>query len=510
MKRGLKVLPLVFSVGVALPAAAQEAPAPPVLGLAPSTPQAGPVPGGVAPAYHKAKKDRNDWRFDFHGMLMVPLRFSIGERQAVGPQQQKMTLHAPPVVPDSRDSFNYTGTVPESYVGLQFTYGNPVVTGNISVVSRQPKMGASFFDPPKNPGIEDAYLEFQLAELMRNARFSLDIGAFSQRYGTMGEWDEGRYGTPLIARTNGIGEAINAGFSFGKLSLVVSQEIQGQADRPWNGITPDYSNDFADWRTGAGYVFGEHIGVGWDGMGVLGLHHMTAFTQDDRASQNGQPDGRVTILGADLRLTLSRFGHLYLGAVSHQADYARSLGRIIEILNVDSGRGLIEQYFGPASAATGSLFTLGAQYDLSVSRLLYGPRFEGEGPDIVVSLFGMQTKVSSKDKGVDPRDGHSLYDGVTKRKIGLEASYSLLSWLAVSTRMDQVWPDINYTDTAFAQVSPRLLFRSGWNARDQVALSYTRFIYGSQTVVRGGFPPHDDPTLIPDKHLLALTASLWW
>lgn len=510
MKPGLKVLPLVFSVSVALPAVAQEAPPAPVLGLAPNAPQAGPIPGGIAPAYHRSKKDRNDWRFDFHGMLMVPLRFSIGERQEVGPQQQEMTLHAPPVVPDYRDSFNYTGTVPESFVGLQFTYGNPIVTGNISVVSRQPRTGSSFFDPPKNPGIEDAYLEFQLAELMRNARFTLDIGAFTLRYGSMGEWDEGRYATPIIARTNGIGEAISAGFQFGKLSLVVNQEIQGQADRPWAGITSSYENDWADWRTGAGFVFGEHVGVGWDGMGVLGLHHMTAFTQDDRASQNNQPDGRLTILGADLRLTLSRFGHFYFGAVSHQADYARSLSRIVEVLNVDSGRGLMEQYFGPSSMATGSLFTLAAQYDLSISRLLYGTRFQGEGPDIVVSLFGMQTNVSSDDKTVNPANGRGRYDGVTKRKVGVEASYSVLPWLAVSTRTDQVWPDVDHLDTAFAQVSPRLLFRSGWNARDQVALQYTRFIYGSQTVVRGGFPAHDDPTLVPDNHLLALTASLWW
>jgi len=52
--------------------------------------------------------------------------------------------------------------------------------------------------------------------------------------------------------------------------------------------------------------------------------------------------------------------------------------------------------------------------------------------------------------------------------------------------------------------------RSGWNARDQVALQYSHFIYGSQTTVKGGYPPTDDPTLIPDKHMLALTASLWW
>jgi hypothetical protein len=491
-------------------ARAEESAPPPVLSLSPNAPQAGPVAGGVAPAYHRAKRERNDWRFDFHGMLMVPVRASLGEREVVEPKQQKLTIHAPPVVPDYRGSFNYTGTVPQPYVALQFTYGNPIVTGNISLVSRQPRAGAAFFDPPQNPGIEDAYLDFQLAEIMKNARFSVNVGAFSQRYGTMGEWDEGRYATPLIARTNGIGEAINAGFSFGKLSLVLSQEIQGQADKPWAGISPDFSNDFADARTGAGWVVGEHAGIGWDGMGVLGLHYMTVFSQDDRASQNEQPDGRITILGADLRLTLSRFGHFYLGFVHHNLDYARSIGRIVEILNAEGGVGVRNEYLGPASAATGTLTTVGAQYDLSISRLLYGSRFVGEGPDIVVSVFGMQTGVTSNDKSVDPRDGHSLYDGVTKRKIGIEGTYSLLSWLAVSARMDQVWPDVDYTDTAFAQISPRVLLRSGWNAHDQVALQYTRFIYGSQTIVRSGFPLRDDPFLVPDNDMFALTASLWW
>ncbi len=442
MNAGLKFAILGCSVSLALPALAEESASPPVLGLSPSAPQAGPVPGGIAPAYHHAAKDESDWRFDFHGMMMMPLRAGFGERTTVAAKQQKSTLHAPPVVPDYTDSFNYTGTVPQPYVDLRFTYGNPIVTGNISVVSRQPRTAASFFDPPKNPGIEDAYLDFELSDLLKNARFSVTIGAFSQRYGSMGEWDEGRYATPIIVRTNGIGEAVNAGFSFGDFSLLLAQEIQGQADKPWNGITPDYSNDFADSRTGAGWVFGEHVGIGYGGMGVLGLHYLSAFTQDDRASQNDQPDGRVTILGADLGLTLSRFGHFYFGAVHHGADYARSLGRIIEVLNVDSGVGLMDQYFGPKSAATGSLFTLGAQYDLSISRLLYGPYFVGEGPDIVVSLFGMQTHVSSHDKSVDPATGRALYDGVTKRKLGAEASYAILPWFGVSARADQVWPDV--------------------------------------------------------------------
>jgi hypothetical protein len=515
MTRGLLPLTLLFVTGVPGEAFGQEsAEQPPVLGLPPNAPQAGPVPGGVAPAYHRPMKDRNDWRFDFHGMLFVPLRASIGKREIVEEDQSEMTLHAPPVLPDYRDSFNYTGTVPQTYVKLLFSYGNPIVTGNISVVSEQPRTGSSFFDPPLNPGIEDAYLNFNLKEIMRNARFDVNVGAFSNRYGVMGEWDEGRYATPLIARTNGIGESIGAGFAFGDWALLLEQGFQGQADKPWNGITPEYSNDFADPKTGAGWVSHIHGGLGYKGLATLGLHYMTVFSQDDRAIPAEQPDGRMDILGADVRLTLGRFGHFYLGAAHHDVDHGRSLGRIVEVLNVDSGLGLEREYFGPNSDTTGSLMTFGVQYDLSISRLLWYPiPFVGEGPDVIVSVFGMQTAVSSNDKSVYPSEAEytgKQYDGVVKRKFGLEATYSMLSWLAVSMRADRVLPDADFEASSFSQVSPRILFRSGWNAHDQVALQYSHFFNNNWTTVRGGFPPEYDVKIVPDSDMFALTASMWW
>jgi hypothetical protein len=428
-----------------------------------------------------------------------------------------MTLHAPPVLPDYKDSFNYTGTVPQTYVKLLFTYGNPIVTGNISVVSEAPRTGAAFFDPPKNPGIEDAYLNFNLKEIMRNARFDVNVGAFSNRYGIMGEWDEGRYATPIIARTNGIGESIGAAFAFGTdWALLLEQGFQGQADKPWNGITPDYSNDFADAKTGAGWVSHFHGGVGYKGLATLGLHYMTVFSQDDRAIPASIPDGRVDILGADLRLTLGRFGHFYFGAAHHDIDHARSLGRIVEILNVDSGLGLEREYLGPDSDTTGKLTTLAVQYDLSISRLTWYPiQYLGEGPDIVLSVFGMQTSVQSNDKSLYPslaEHPEKRWDGITKRKIGIEATYSLLSFLAVSARADQVWPDVDFTPSSFAEVSPRILLRSGWNARDQVAIQYSHFFNNNWTAVRTGFPPTNPnlPTLEPDSDMIALTGSMWW
>jgi hypothetical protein len=69
---------------------------------------------------------------------------------------------------------------------------------------------------------------------------------------------------------------------------------------------------------------------------------------------------------------------------------------------------------------------------------------------------------------------------------------------------------VDFEASSFSQISPRLLFRSGWNARDQVALQYSHFFYNNWTAVRGGFPLDYDVTIVPDTDMFALTASMWW
>src|SRR5262249_56402553 len=119
-------------------------------------------------------------------------------------------------------------------------------------------------------------------------------------------------------------------------------------------------------------------------------------------------------------------GHLYLAASRTKADHAAAVGRILEVLNTSSGRGLIDNYLGPQSGGNGTLFTLAAQYDVSVKSILRYPNvFDGQSTDLVLSLFGMQTAVTSNDPA---------YDGVTKRKLGGEAGVSILPWLAASMR----------------------------------------------------------------------------
>ncbi len=522
MKRGLQFSALLFVSSASLTALAQENTAQTAaLGLPPGNPQTAALPGGVTPAYHKPSSEEGDWRFDFHGFLTIPVRASIGTRDndpatpgdQVANGQSKTTLHAPPVVPDYRDNFNYTGVVPQPYVKLLFTYGNSVVTGNISIEARQTVSGSSYFDPPLNPGITDAFVNFNLPNIAKDARFEVNVGAFANRYGIMGEYDEGRYGTPLMGTTNGIGETIGGTFQFGDFALLVEQGIAGQADKPPAGIVPDGWNAFADPNQGASWVNHLHAGLGFKGMATLGLHYMTAWTQDDRVSRL-LPDGRIDVLGGDLRLTLGHFGHFYVGASSVNADRARTVGRVIEILNAPGGPGLMKNYLGPSSGGTGKLLNLGAQYDLSVARLLrYPDPYAGDAPDIVVSLFGMMSKVKSDDKSEATKDDgtlYSLYDDVTKMKYGAEASYAFIQWLAVSARYDQVVPNSDDGRLTYGILSPRVIFRSGWNAHDQVVLQYSRFFYGSHTTVRGGYPAEDDLTIVPDKSMISLSASMWW
>jgi hypothetical protein len=239
---------------------------------------------------------------------------------------------------------------------------------------------------------------------------------------------------------------------------------------------------------------------------------VSAWTEDDRAEQGTTPDGKIDVLGADLRLSLNHFGHLYVSASHTQATNSGSIGAVVQILNANGGQGLIANYLGPLSGGTGTLTTFAGQYDISLGKLIrYPNRFRGNSPDIVLSVFGMATKVTSNDAN---------YNNVQKIKYGAEAAWAFLPWLAASVRFDHVDPDANATGQspgcdpgkpcAFTSVSPRLIFRSKWQARDQVVLQYSHWMYGTGTEVRTGYPAAYQAGINPDEDMLSISASMWW
>jgi hypothetical protein len=472
----------------------------PAMSLDPSAPQTGALPGGVTPAFGKKSQKEGDWRFDFHGFLTAPLNMGFNKRDNPRSGQETRVLHAPPVVPDDLETFSHTGVVPTTYARLNFSEGNTLVTANASIVARQANVSTSFLEPVSQQGITDLFVAITPAP-SRNVRVQFLVGAFSSRYGATGEYDEGRYGTPLIARINGMGEQVSAKAVLGDFTLMAEQGLQGQTNKAGASTIPDVSNDFADPGAGSSFASHLHLGVGFRGRGNLGTHYIRAWSQDDRAGALAL-DGGIDIAATDLRLTLGRFGHLYLAFVHTNAKNARTVSRLVSVLNTKGGLGLMDNYLGGTSNGTGTLTTVGGQYDLSIGKLVsYPTPFSGDGPDLFVSVFGMQTHVSSADP---------TRDNITMRKFGIEGTYSLLSWLAVSTRYDQVTPNVDINDLSFAVLSPRIILRSDWEATDQVVLQYSHWFNGSRTTVRVGDPPVPDVSVVPDTDVLSLSATMWW
>lgn len=493
--RFARIAPLVLVMpGHALAQTKDEAPPElPRLGLDPAEPQmrsAPPAtPFGISPIGSK------EYVLDFHGYLLLPMRLGVHEREDAG----ETVLHTPPLVPQDYRRFQFTGVVPEPWLQLNFTYGNSLVAGTVTLAATTATEGEAVYDPVRQLGVSNAYVTMNLTERI-GTPFQLRVGAMTNRYGAMGAFDMGRYATPLIARVNAIGETITTGFELGDTTIVLEQGLGGQLGRTPAGLVSSGWNDFSDPDTGASFVSHLHWGLSWAKLLHFGLHYLTAWSQDDQNLEGTVESGRLTVLGADARVTAGRWGHLYFGGARTLADNPQVVSGIVEVLNARGGLGLANEYFGPDSGG-GSLTTVGMQYDMSLSRMVYDELYRGKNTDVLFSLFGIGTRVESDDPD---------YDGVLKLKGGAEVTYNLLSWFGVSGRLDHVRLDHEFNRRSFNVYTGRLLFHSDWLSRDEFAIQYSHFAYGREVNVARGYPPVDDPSVSPDRHVLALSATFWW
>ena len=474
----------------------------PLLGLAVGTPDTGGLPGRFRPAYGVSPKSPSDFKFDFHGYLNVPLRFGINERENPYETQYETVFHGPPLVPDDFERFEHTGLVPQPWVQLNFSYGNSVVVGTVVIAARSVSNASGFFNPPTQLGINDAFLTFK--PKFGNVDVEFDVGGFANRYGSMGDYDTGRYDTPVIARLAGVGYTGRIGVPLpNELVFLAEQGITGQWDRAPLGVEPAGWNGFTDPNVGTSFAHHAHIGLAYLRRGQIGLHFASAFTRDDRTAPQ-QPDGNITVIGADVNANLAQFGRIYVAGAYTDASDARGVSSVIRVLNTAGGPGLMREYLGRNSGGNGSLFSMGAQYDVSIGEIVRFPApFSGYGPDVYASLFGLYTHVTSDE---------AAFDGVDKLKYGGEVTYSALSWLAFSGRYDRVVANTDDDTQTFAVISPRIIFRSDFNSQDQVTLQYSRWFYGSGVTVRNSYDPNRpaDPSVVPDEQTISLTASMWW
>ena len=326
MKTVLSALRILLAL-MAMPTlamAADRATDVPRLGLDPGEPQvrsATPaLPFGVNPATSK------EYVLDFHGYLLLPARVGLHQRTVTLDGQSGFVLHSPPLLAQDLRDFEYTGVSPSPWLQLNFIYGNSTVAATVVIAGTSASDAAGFYNPVEQFGVNDAFLTLNLTKKL-GFPMQVNVGAFTGRYGAMGTYDAGRYGTPLIARTNTIGETITAGFKLNDdLLLIVEQGLGGQMARPPVGLVSAGWNDFASTDVGSTFVNHAHAGLAYGRLGRLGLHYLTAWTQDDLTTGSQVPDGRITVFGADVSITAGDAGHFYLGASRTWATNATSVG----------------------------------------------------------------------------------------------------------------------------------------------------------------------------------------
>ena len=120
--------------------------------------------------------------------------------------------------PQDVHDFSYTGVVPNPWLQLNFVYGNSTVSATVVLAGTTAIDAAGYYDPTQQMGVNDAYMTVNLTRKL-GFPLQVNVGAYTGRYGAMGMYDMGRYGTPLIAQTNSIGEQIPAAYNVGDLTL---------------------------------------------------------------------------------------------------------------------------------------------------------------------------------------------------------------------------------------------------------------------------------------------------
>ena len=180
--------------------------------------------------------------------------------------------------------------MPTPWLQLNFIYGNSTVSATAILAGTSAIDAAGYYNPVDQLGVNDAFITLNLTKQV-GFPLQLNVGAYTGRYGAMGTYDAGRYGTPLIARTNTIGETITAGLQGSASSCcVLEQGLGGQLGRPPVGLVPAGWNDFADRqrRRDLRQPAARRRRLP-SGSAALGLHYLTAWTQDDLTARRQHP-----------------------------------------------------------------------------------------------------------------------------------------------------------------------------------------------------------------------------
>jgi hypothetical protein len=490
---------------------------PPVAGTAVDV--AGAPTGAPAPAASKA----DDWHFFTHGYFRAPLRIGVGKRPAcgtgqnagtlisgvpcAGPGQSTTNLHSPFLPDDQYLDWRYTRQWEQDWTEVFLNYGNSHVVGTVGFQAYN-FTDAGYNDTGAQLGIAQGFVTVTPDIGLSNVRLKWKVGSFWEKYGQAGEYDAGPYDTYLFGRTHQIGEALAADMDVGDFTVKAGQGIGAKLEQVAAGQAPTAG------QPGFTLLTHYHAGVAYKKIVDANLHYLASWAQDARATPTA-PDGKIDVVGGEVRLTGGLAGVLYAGYSHVSATNAGAVGPAIEVIhslgggNHQTGNGLIDNYFGPctkcvaADVGTGSVDTVEIAYNYSFGllyRKLRDPRanFWGDGMDLTLGLFGMYTAVSSKDTA----DG---FDGVKKLKYGADLVFRALSWVGIGARTDVVQPSSKDQSQSFWVVSPKIMFRTAFITHEEITAQYSHYGYKSGVTPQ---PPNNG--FQPDENVVGIKATMWW
>jgi hypothetical protein len=457
--------------------------------------------GGDNRPRNSAGEDSEGFELSFHGYLRLPLRVGIGSGSSFGPAVDNgKKLHSPPQIPDGAyTDWRYTNVSGGPWTELWLQYGNGTVAANV-VLAAYDITDASYRDLLSQLGINQAFVSVELPRLFgAKGGINWNVGAFSNRYGMAGEYDAGKYDTYIFGATHVAGETVSAFYRLTpELTLLVDHGVGAklQVAPQVPGLEAPYLPYPGDVQQGSTFLHHGHVGLRIGKTLTVAAHALTSWTDDARLSD--ETDGRITNVGVDAKLIQSKVGDAYIGLSRIISRDPLRVAGAFEVLHSFEGWNLRDNYFGEAATGTGTIDTIYAQYIFSLERFKRGvENFWGQGPDVVLAAFGMYNRVSSDDTAFTAGRG--------KLKLGAQATWTPVSWFGADFRYDVVRPDTSDKRQTFHVFSPSIILRTKYASNEQVTIGYSYYRNGDR--VAPGYP-HE--SLIPDKHLLRLSASMWW
>jgi hypothetical protein len=479
------------------------------LGLSPYAPVAPGMPAGLTVPF-SAPTVSDDWTFNFWGYMSASLRVGRGSRDFATSEQSTTTLHTYPRIVDAYGMFSGTNVPQGSWVDLTFEYGNNNVTAHVKISTWKPTVGSDWTPLGSQNFFQEAYLSFKIPVGKLNLKWN--VGAFSNTYGGLGQYDVGRYNAAIIGSPFGVGETLTAQYDLdGTHSLFLEDGVMGRLGKMPIGAAPIISIDGSfNPAIPSSWVHHVHAGLARHAAVplVFGLHYITNWAQDERDQQDDprtpfvneqyRPDPRMDVYGADFRMIDNHLGNFAIAASYADAHYATLLTGL-NFFGSFNGEQMTKRFFGPRAGGTAKMFVIGTEYNLNWAKFLRYPQdFGGDGPELTTSVFLDYANVKSQDPDFD---GKNLF------KFGTEITYRFLPWLAVSGRYDRVAPNAKDSDETFHVISPKLIFKSDWLSHEQVTLAYTKWFYGAHT--HGEFP-NDFTRGQLDEEMYSLSFGMWW